>query len=303
MGMINKLINGKEAFQAVDMDDLFFPINEEKREQLQEVLYGMYGDILEISKEEGLTPFLIGGSALGAVRHKGFIPWDDDLDIGFMRAEYERFLTVFSERYSRKYVVNSPGKQERTRARFTKIMKKGTVFREMITLPEEDLNGIFIDVFPIDNVPDNTVQRKLRGIRCDLLAYISSQVFNRENRTAESIEAFRRTGVMNYKIRMAVGLFFGSFNRASWWFQTFDEAVQYKDNQSRYCTIAAGRRHYFGELLRRDMLLPARYMPFGVYSAPVFKDVEGYLAQTYGDYMRIPPLEKRERHYVKELKV
>lgn len=302
MGLFAKLFNGKEAFQTACLDDIYFPINDEQREQLQSVIFDMYRDILKVSKEENLTPFLVGGSALGAIRHGGFIPWDDDLDIGFLREEYEVFLDKFEKRYSDKYIVNSPGKQMRTRARFTKILKKGTIFRDMISLPEDELNGIFVDVFPIDAVPNNKIKKRLKGLRCDLLAYISSQVFNRENRTPESIAAFKRTGKANYAIRMTVGLLF-SFKTASWWFARYDNATQYDDRNSEFCTIAAGRKHYFGEILKREMILPPRHVPFGDFSAPVFHDVEGYLSQMYGDYMKIPPVEKRERHYVKELKI
>ena len=302
MSGLNSLINGKGAFQSAQLDDIYFPITEEQREELQNIIYCMYGDILEVSEEEGLTPFLVGGSALGAIRHAGFIPWDDDLDIGFLRNEYERFLDAFERKYSGKYYVNAPGKQNRTRARFTKILKKGTIFRDMISLPEDELNGIFVDVFPLDNVPDNMIHRKIKGIRCDLLAYISSQVFNRENMTPELATAFKRTGKANYYIRMTVGFLF-SFHKASWWFKKYDRAVQWKDENSTCCTIAAGRKHYFGEILKRDMIKPARYVSFGNYSAPVFNNVEGYLTQMYGDYMKIPPVEKRERHYVKDLKI
>ena len=148
VGLFSKLFNGKEAFQAVNLDDIYFPIDDEQREQLQQIIYGMYRDIQITSEKHGLTPFLVGGSALGAIRHRGFIPWDDDLDIGFIREEYEVFIKSFEEEFKDKYYVNAPGKQKRTRARFTKILLKGTIFREMVSLPEDEYKPIYQHVIP-----------------------------------------------------------------------------------------------------------------------------------------------------------
>ena len=70
-------------------------LSEEKLHSLQLILTDMLMDILDVCKTNGICVFLMGGSALGAVRHKGFIPWDDDIDIGMTRESYDRFIPVF----------------------------------------------------------------------------------------------------------------------------------------------------------------------------------------------------------------
>lgn len=301
MGLIGNLLSERSARQGMEKDDLLFPVNDAQRQKLQNVLLEMYQDIQKFCREEGLTPFLVGGSALGAIRHHGFIPWDDDLDIGLLRAEYERFLISFEKAYPEKYVVNSAGKSKNAKVRFTKINKKGTICREIASPPDDSINGIFIDVFPIDNVPDNKFARKIKGVICNLEEFISTQVYFHDNLDELTEEYMRRMGKTNYYIRKCVGKLF-SYRKSSVWFRKIDKDIQCKDEKSKDCTIAVGRKHYFGEIFRRDIIFPARYVLFETIEAPVFHDVEAYLSNMYGDYMKIPPEEKREKHMVLDLK-
>ena len=279
-----------------------FPISDEDRDRLQKVLLEMYEDVLSYCSKENMTPFLVGGSALGAIRHGGFIPWDDDLDIGLLRSEYNRFLTGFEKEFGDKYIVNAPGRQSKTRARFTKIMKKNTIFRELTSIPDEELNGVFIDVFPIENVPDGGVRRRIKGLLTDAVAFISSQVFTKENCSRESLETLKRTGALNYYVRMITGTVFGLKN-SSWWFRQYDRVSQFGDNSTKQVTISSGRKHYFGEIIDRNTVLPPRYVSFDGLSAPVFGKAENYLSNLYGNYMEIPPESKREKHFIKELRL
>lgn len=301
MGSISNLLSERNARQEMEKDDLLFPVSDEQRQKLQNVLIEMYQDIQRVCKEDGLTPFLVGGSALGAIRHHGFIPWDDDLDIGLVRKEYEQFLKSFEKAFPDKYVVNSATFSTNPKVRFTKINKKGTLCKEIGSPSDDSINGIFVDVFPIDNVPDNKLVRKVKGTVCNLEEFISTQVYSHDN-FDESIEKYmQRMGKANYYIRKCVGKLF-SYRKSSGWFKKIDKHIQCKDEKSKDCTIAVGRKHYFGEIFSRDILFPARYVPFETIEAPVFNDVEAYLSNMYGDYMKIPPEEKREKHMIMDLK-
>ena len=217
-----------------------------------------------------------------------------------LRDEYEKFITEFEIEYGSKYIVNSPGKSQTAKVRFTKVLKRNTVFKEMNAIDNDDLNCIFVDIFPIDNVPNNKIVRVMKGIYADCLAYISSQVFNYYNRNAKLIEALKRTGKLNYSVRMFTGCLFG-VKKPDWWFQKYDDVVRCKDDNSTYCTISAGRKHYFGEMIERSKIVPAQYIEFSGIQAPVFRNVESYLSNMYGNYMEIPPIKKREQHYIQEL--
>ena len=299
MGWLKKIFDGRSAFRSADLSDMEFFVTDEQREKLQHVLVDIYIDIANVCSENNLTPFFMGGSALGAIRHKGFIPWDDDLDLGMMREEYERFIHAFEEKFSDKYIVSAPGRKA-TVSRFTKIIKRGTTFEGLFSSKNDELNGIFIDIFPIDNVPDNKLIKAYKGINADCLAYISSQVYSYCNRTLESKEALRRTGRMNYSIRTIIGKIF-SIKSPDWWFERFDRCVQYSKQNTRYCTVAPGRKHYFGEVIEREKILPVHHAEFCGLDVALFNDIDAYLSNLFGNYMEIPPVEKRERHSIKKL--
>ena len=301
MGSIKNFVSARNAQQEMYLDGLLFPISDKQREKLQALLTEMYKDVIYVCNEHKLTPFLVGGSALGAIRHQGFIPWDDDLDIGFVRKDYEKFLDIFEIVFSGKYVVNSAGRSSNAKTRFTKINKIGTVCREIGCPPNNDINGIFIDVFPIDNVPNNTIVRNIKGIVCNLQEFISSQVYFHDYKSELTEKYLKRMGKANYFVRKLVGFIF-SYRKSSEWFKKIDKNIQYKDDNSKDCTIAVGRKHYFGEIFNRKIIFPARYVQFESIQAPVFHDVESYLSNMYGDYMKIPPENKREKHMVIELK-
>lgn len=298
---VKKLLDARKDFRDAGIDDYLFTISDSQREQVKSIVLEIYIDIQEYCRRNGIVPFLVGGSALGAVRHQGFIPWDDDLDVGMIRKQYDKFVLGFRREYRDKYVINCAGKSKNAKTRFTKVMKKGTICRELVGPSEDYLNGIFVDIFPIDNVPNNRIIRALKGCYCNALEFISSQVFYKEFENKEILTVLRNTGRVNYYVRRTVGNIF-RFKKSSEWFAKIDTIERWKDEKSLYCSIIPGRKHYFGEIIRRDIIFPERYVKFDNIVAPVFCDVEAYLSNLYGDYMKIPPEDKRERHMVRELK-
>ena len=276
-------------------------IDDEKRRQLQNVLLNMYVDIQKVCEKNNIIPYLIGGSSLGAIRHKGFIPWDDDLDIGMMRSDYEVFEKIFEKELGNQYIISSPNYSAKSKTRFPKIMKKGTICRELGDNSDPENCGITIDIFILENIPSNLFVRKCKGIYCNLLEFIGGQVSVKENMDSQLKKSLKAEGNLEYLIRTGIG-FMGGCIPAYKWFNMIDKAVQWKENTG-YIGIPTGRKHYFGEILPADYFSPPRYVEFCGISAPVFNEVEKYLINLYGeDYMQLPPENQRERHLIKELK-
>lgn len=298
-GRLTDIVDLRGALNRQNLDDLLIELNDGLVKQLQEVLLLMYKDVLAVCEKYKIVPFLIGGSALGAVRHSGFIPWDDDLDIGMTRRDYNKFVKIFERELSDKYILNAPNVSQKPKTRFTKIYKRDTVFRSVADL-EGSENGVFLDIFIIENVPSGCVNRTVRGGICNLLQFISGQVYIYENRNPVLKEMYSRAGKSNYAIRMIIGKIFSILN-SSKWFELVDKTAQFR--KTGIYGIVTGRKHYFGEIFESNVFFPPRYVRFCDIEAPIFNDYDTYLRNLYHNYMELPPEDKRERHYVVEMKL
>ena len=273
-------------------------LTEEKLRALQLVLTEMMMDILNTCKENGIDVFLMGGSALGAVRHKGFIPWDDDIDLGMTRESYNQFIPVFEKHLSGRYILNAPNYSRNALARFPKILKKDSYMDTGLT-DDPDLCKIFIDIFIADYIPENALFRKLKGFRCNCLEFIGGQVAMAEQLNDITKKHYLSGGRLGFMIRYSTGKLF-SFRNASHWHDRTDKAVQYKKGSS-LLGLPTGSKHYFGEIFSKDVFLPVSDGEFEGHKVPLVHDPDAYLKNLYGDYMQIPPLEKRQKHFVRAL--
>ena len=135
-------------------------MEENRLRDLQSILLKMLNDITKICDENGIQYFLDGGTMLGAVRHHGFIPWDDDVDIAMRREDYEKFLNVCKTKLNQElYFLQNEQSEKNYIHAFTKIRLNGTHIIEEFSKNVDIHNGIFIDVFPYDNVPDGSIRR------------------------------------------------------------------------------------------------------------------------------------------------
>ena len=295
MKILSKFLSSRSEMKEIYKSRLI-EVDDDTRVQLQSLLLEMYKDVYALCRKYGITPFIGGGCALGAVRHNGFIPWDDDLDFCMFRNEYRRFLSLFEKELSDKYVINAPNYSKKPKARFAKIMRKGTICREVGDRSPDSECGVFIDLFIIDNIPDNIIYRCIKGIICNAMEFVSGQVYFSSDKSI----SVKDLDTVN-KIKWFIGFVF-SFLYPHEWFNLIDKTAQHKNDKSKNVAVVTGRKHYFGEILKREDVLPARYIRFCDIEIPVFNNFEKYLEVLYGeDYMQLPPESKRERHFVKKL--
>lgn len=274
-------------------------LSEDESLKLKNTLLEMYKDISYICEKENLTVFLGGGSCLGAVRHKGFIPWDDDLDLNMLRADYDKFPAVLEKYFPDKYNLRGPGVSENYSLPFIKIEKKGTLLKTVYEFEDEN-PAIGIDLFPLENIPDNKFVRFIFGFRNNFVQYIGVcvKLYSRRECPVTKLLCSTKEGRKALNRRLLIGKLF-SFKSYQEWYKNCDSLAQkYKNKKTKDLTCPTGRCHFFGEILSFKEILPPAICNFEGISAKIYKNFDKYLSGLYGDYMQIPPLEKREKHFI-----
>ena len=202
-----------DAFKHIRSEEAL-TLTDEQLKDLQRTLNGMLSDLDECCRRNGLTYVLGGGSCLGAVRHHGFIPWDDDVDVNMPRADLEKFLVLFEKEYGDRYWVHSPQTTKGYGLTLSRILLKGTSVRTREDFQNEEC-GAFLDIFPIENTYDNKLLRRLHGLSCMAAGFAQScSKFKRDRkellRLASSIEdpGERKHYLKIFRVKIALGCLF-----------------------------------------------------------------------------------------------
>lgn len=252
--------------------------------------------IARVCRDHGIQYFLDSGTCLGAVRHGGFIPWDDDIDLGMMRSEYERFLEIAPEALGEDYVVSDPCSCKNHAGMFAKVWKRDTKFFTEETIDAGIPQGIFVDIFPYDTLhADPAITKKQRRM-CRLWQSVSYLFHSRHITVPHGgILGACEKGVCGVA-HACVGAFL-SHDRIvasflKWAKRGIDSPGDYVLNLSYGVT----------EDFLQEWLLPTGEVLFeGIaFSSP--GNTESYLVAAYGSTWReLPPLEARRNHAPVEL--
>ena len=267
-----------------------YNLNDEELKQIQEIQKELICEVKRICKKCGIHFNMVGGTMLGAVRHKGYIPWDDDADIGFLRTEYEKFREACKKELNHeKYYMQDLRDTEGYRWGYGKLRRKNTAF---VRLGQEFMpyeQGISIDLMPFDNVPDHLLARKIHFFCCFLFRKLFwSEVGSRveSNLLVRFIYKGMRLVPMAGIVRS---------------YQHFIDVGQKKKTKLvRILTFPTPKGIYGYE---RKWYTQLEKYQFDDLVLPGARDYDGYLSVKYGDYMRLPAIEKRKTHPVSKLEL
>lgn len=247
-------------------------------------------EIKRVCEENDIRFFLLGGTYLGAVRHQGFIPWDDDMDLGMLRGEYEKFCRIAPEKLGPDYCLQTWYTEPNYGLPFGKVMKRGTVYLESKKSRRLQENGIYVDIFPFDSVPQDLQQRqklakhllrlyRLRLMKCGYKPWMEE----------DKVLWHKRLGYLFYQFQ---ALFCGKQALARD-YDALAEAQPDTDTVSEQSGMAQPL------YVRREWCEDLVNYTFEGEQFPAPRAYDEFLTIYYGDYMQLPPEDQREnRHQI-----
>lgn len=277
-----KLLKDSGYLKYLEYDD-------EVLKHLQSLELMVLKDFIKICDENNLTYFIYGGSLLGAIRHKGFIPWDDDIDVIMFREDYEKFKKIFLSKPNEKYELLTNETYEDYFFLFLKLKLKGTKFEEWWVNQVNFNLGINIDIFVLDDVPNSSIKCFIQTKLCRFLERLLTlstiklvdypflvQTISNITHSILKILRIKPIKITNLCLKLL---------------------TRYKNSQ-RVCDICALNHP---QIYNRDY--------YGIGKKIRFEDIEvnapenshAILEQIYGDYMKLPPEEERYNHMPKNI--
>ena len=250
-------------------------------------------EVIRVLDELNIPYYMQGGTMLGAIRHGGFIPWDDDVDLGIPRGEYERLLEQVAERLPENLELRTYQDETDHHYYFARIVDNRYQIRRMGSL-EERLENVWVDLFPLDGMPNGGAARlwhKFRLLMVRLKYHLSC--FEKVN-----IKRPGRPLVERIIIKIA------TWTRVGKWFNTRKQLdkmdallKKYPPENSDWLVNFMGQTSYkFNELFKKEIYGKVTYYPFEDFQLVGPENYDVYLKSLYGDYMTPPKGSDRNAH-------
>jgi len=248
-------------------------------EQLQQAAFGILCEFDAFCTQYNLTYYLCAGTLLGAVRHGGFIPWDDDIDVSMPREDYDR-LTTLVEKLPKHLALQHHNNTDYYPLNFAKLTNISTTVIERGGQHNYNIRGVYIDIFPIDGAGKTYKKAVFRRKKASIYRHlipIAANILDDKNRPFYKKLLIRLIKRLNAKKLQ---------NR----FDTFLRRRPYKS--SNFVAVYVGAYGLKEIMPRANYAIPSRITFCGKqFYAPA--QTEAYLSARFGDYMRLPPMQER----------
>lgn len=258
--------------------------------RIQELERTILREFIRICSKHHLRYFMTEGSLLGAIRHDGMIPWDDDIDVAMFREDYERFMQVAPAELGGQYAICHHTLREDYIELMTKIIDKRYFVRSSVK-GEPFVTNVWIDIFVIDGMPKGKIAAKLRRahLLCTKLMLMWSDVDH-------YAQPRKRPGYEKLLIEMARKLHFNRFINTKAWLSRLDRAMAAVPAGEGRDTVIFASEYRFRSVFPYEFYGEGREILFDGIPVRIPLRAEAILSGVYGDYMKLPPAEGRYKH-------
>lgn len=247
---------------------------------LQSAEMEILGLIDDICRKNRISYSLYSGSLLGAVRHHGFIPWDDDIDICMKRSDYDQFLAVWKDTPPSGYLLQNKENSPAFTQSFTKIRKLHTTFIQYPWEAGRYHTGIFVDIFPLDRIPDAFFHQITYRIRAALYLLLTREFVPEEASVPTRIVTIMLLGLVRGKLRHALRRY-------------LEKQLKKYNGDKKLPLVGIDTLAGLKQKYPCDMMDNLTQMGFQGRAVSCCKDWDSQLRVLYGDYMKLPPEEER----------
>lgn len=250
-------------------------------------------NVIDICEKNNLEYFMLGGTMLGAIRHKGFIPWDDDIDLGLPRKDYDKFLEIAPEQLANNLKMVNYKTDSNYHYYITRILDIDTkVIEERIGSEDEKYTNASIDIFPLDGTPNNDILRKIYFFRVLYHRALMSLCYK------DSIDKKRKRSkkekiLLWVMMRLPIEKITTAYKQK----EKIDKLLKKQDfYNSKYVGNIMGA-YRTKEIVPKEFYGNGKMYQFEDIKMNGLELYDEYLKYTYGDYMKLPPEDKRKTHF------
>lgn len=269
------------------MDTETQELTQEELRDLQQVCLGMAKTFFDFCQEKGLTAYLCGGGCIGALRHKGFIPWDDDLDFFMPREDYERFIREWDSYEAGKYMALSVTTEDYVdRNLFATLRNKNTTFIKTYQKDLDLVHGVALDIIPLDGYPDSSLQRRIQCLWALVYSLFCAQTV-----------PVNHGGALAAGSKVLLSIFRGKGIRYKIWSMAKKHMTKYSMKDCEGATELCSGPGYMRNRLESKWFDSYVAVPFEDTELPIPIGADEYLRKVFGDYMELPEEAKRKPHH------